>query len=189
MKCKKFILTSIIFITSTITPVFAENDFGPLYDENGARNARYDYDAKPILKNLPLRSSGSRSITTGTGGTLVSDTWVGNLDYDGHYDYQVAAKYDKTDHQNIKTTWYGEVTGTNVSFNIGVGGITIGASETTKQTEKRYWENTRSQQDSSYRADGYLSGKWKRADIYNTASVYGNSLGPKPSEVTSHASI
>ena len=169
-------------------PVSASNvsDHNLLYDQNGARNARYDGDAQPIMSSLPLGNSGSKSVKTPTGGTLKSDVWIGAVDTSGSYDYQVAAKYDKTDHQCIKTMWYGEVYGRNVEFNIGTGGISIGSNTERKETERRYWENTKSQQDASFRTNGYLCGQWQSVDMYSTASVWGNSLGAKPTEVQAH---
>lgn len=191
MKTSKFFLcaASVALISSMVTPTFASNDLGPLYDANGARNARYDHDAKPIIKLPPTNSHDSKTTKTITGGTVTSNVWVGNRESDGHYEYQVSTNYDKTDHTNIKATWWGKVTGSNVSFSIGTGGISIGSSTDTKETEQRYWENTHSQQDASYRADGYLDGSWTSAKVYNRGRVWGDKTGEQGAEVTARADL
>lgn len=142
-------------------------------------------------------ASGVKKKSTPTGGTLENHVWVSNLNTrTGEYNYQVAAKYDKTDHQYIETRWYGEVTGIDLSFNIGgsSSGISIGFSSkaTYEKTPERYWQNTKSQKDASYSTNGYLSlnskGSWTQFGIHNTAKVWGKNL-TKPTEVNNRVTI
>lgn len=158
------------------------------YDFNGARNAAYDTDN---IEFLPLpRTSTSKTWQTPTGGTLTSNVWVGNTDSSGSYNYQVSANYNKDDHTDIKTTWFGEAyASTGGSFGIGLDSISFGASTETRQTPSRYWHNNKGQWDASYATNGYANSNVIWYAISNRAQVWGGSLGAKPTEVNARAQV
>ncbi len=135
-------------------------------------------------------ASSSKTTKTGTGGILTSNTWLGAVDSDQLADYQVSANYNKTDHQYIKTTWYATIgavstsSTASVSMSFPLSG-TVSASTTTTvtnaSTPSKYYENSKSQQDASYRSNVAIQGAWKYVTMTNEASCWGNKVVKKAS--------
>lgn len=145
---------------------------------------------------IELFASNRRTIKTGTGGTLTSNTWLSSSHSNGLIDYQVSANYNKTDHTNIKTEWFATVesnsTSKTASVTISTSGGSVSASTTksttSAKTDSKYYQNTKSQKDSSYRSNLAVQGDWKKVTLTNEASVWGNKV-VKKAAINSQATV
>ncbi|GIO42216.1 hypothetical protein [Paenibacillus apis] len=140
-------------------------------------------------------ASSSKTVKTDTKNTLTSNTWLGSVDSNGLADYQVSANYDATDHKYIETRWKATIgavsttTTASVSMNFPTGvNVTATTTSTVTQatTSEKYYQNTQSQQDSSYRSNVAIQGDWKYITMTNVASCWGGSIVKKAS-ITSQA--
>ena len=193
MKCKtlKSILSA-IFVASMLcgTPVsaFAAEDATPAAPK----------DSLPSVVSPATRAYWSKSTSTITGGTLSADAWLSSWFINDLIDYQVSAKYNKTDHTHIRTEWWCVVESESlthsvtVTLNVSPPGVAVSAttSSTTTQatTPHKYYENTKSQKDASYRSNIALQGNWKKVTIVNEASVWGGSV-TKKAAITTQTSV
>lgn len=143
------------------------------------------------------RANYSKSIQTSTGGTLTANVWLSSLYSNNLIDYQVSAQYNKTDHTNIRTEWYAVIEAESLSNSVSVTvNTTSGASVTATTTStstmattaSKYYENTKSQTDASYRSNIALQGKWKVVTMVNEASVWGGSI-VKKTAITTQTSV
>ncbi|GKV70415.1 hypothetical protein NCCP2716_29130 [Sporosarcina sp. NCCP-2716] len=138
----------------------------------------------------------ARSIKTDTGGTLTSNTWLSSIHSNGLIDYQVSANYNKTDHQNIKTQWFATIesnsTSKTASVTISTSGGSVSASTTktttTAKTASKYYQNTKSQKDASYKSNLAVQGDWRKVTLTNEASVWGNKV-VKKAAINSQATV
>lgn len=141
-------------------------------------------------------ASNSRTVKTDTGGTLTSNTWLSSLHSNGLIDYQVSAQYNKTDHTNIRTEWYatiGAVSTTktaSVTLSTSSGSVTATTSSTTttSKTASKYYENTKSQKDASYKSNLAVQGDWEFVTLTNNASVWGGKV-VKKAQINSQATV
>ena len=139
-------------------------------------------------EGLSALASSSRSVTTYTKGKLTSNTWLGPVDYQDLAEYQVSANYNKTDHQNIQTTWYATIGAVSTSNTASVTmsfptSASVSASTTSTvtnaSTASKYYQNTKSQKDASYRSNAAIQGSWKYLTMTNEASCWGNKVVKK----------
>lgn len=157
-----------------------------VYDENGEEIEGYNYYQYVAMP----KASYTQYRITPTGGKVTSNVWVSIPNSSGEFNYQVSANYDKSDHTDIKTTWFGQASANSgASFGIGFDSISFGSSTSTASTTLRYWQNTNGQRDASYASNGFVAGEWIWIAIENRAQVWGGDLGPKPTEVNARATI
>lgn len=155
-------------------------------------------DSLPSMKIPATRANWSESIQTTTGGTLTANVWLSSLYANNLIDYQVSAQYNKTDHTNIRTEWWCVVESESlahsvtVTLNVIPPGVSVSATTTSTTTQAttphKYYENTKSQQDASYRSNIALQGNWKTVTMVNEASVWGGSV-TKKAAITTQTSI
>ncbi len=79
-----------------------------------------------------------------------------------------------------------------VTLNVTSPGVSVSAttSSTTTMatTPHKYYENTKGQQDASYRSNIALQGNWKKVTMVNEASVWGGSV-VKKATITTQTSV
>ncbi|WP_214743049.1 hypothetical protein [Exiguobacterium sp. s48] len=169
------------------TAAAEENSQPSLLPKHGVEGAASGFE--PMANN-------SRSTTSYTGGTLKSNTWLSSLHSGGLIDYQVSANYTKTDHQYIQTKWHATIEAISTSSTAKVTLSTTGGSveasttstDTIKSTSSKYYQNTKSQKDASYRSNLAVQGKWKKVTLTNEASVWGNKV-VKKAAINSQVSV
>lgn len=140
--------------------------------------------------------SNSRTIKSYTGGTITSNTWLSSLYSNNLIDYQVSATYNKTDHTNIRTEWFatiGAISTTktaSVTLSTTSGSVTASTSSTTttNKTASKYYENTKSQKDASYKSNLSVQGAWEYVTLTNNASVWGGKV-VKKGQINSQATV
>lgn len=193
MKCKKLksILSAslvALMLCGTSITAFAAEDATP-----AAPN-----DSLPSMELPATIANWSEDIKTITGGTLTANVWLDSLFVNDLIDYQVSAHYNKTDHKNIRTEWWCVVESESlthsvtVTLNVNPPGVSVSAttSSTTTQatTPHKYYKNTKSQKDASYRSNIALQGNWKKVTMVNEASVWGGSV-TKKAAITTQTSV
>lgn len=155
-------------------------------------------DSLPSMELPATIANWSEDIKTITGGTLTANVWLDSLFVNDLIDYQVSAHYNKTDHKNIRTEWWCVVESESlthsvtVTLNVNPPGVSVSAttSSTTTQatTPHKYYKNTKSQKDASYRSNIALQGNWKKVTMVNEASVWGGSV-TKKAAITTQTSV
>lgn len=143
------------------------------------------------------RANWHESIKTTTGGKLTANVWLSSVYSNNLINYQVSAHYDKTDHTNIRTEWYCVIEAESLSNSVTVtlntqSGASVSATTTSSTTmattAHKYYENTKGQQDASYRSNIALQGNWKEVTMVNEASVWGGSI-VKKAAITTQISV
>lgn len=193
MKCKKLrkllsVALTVVMLCATSITVFAAEDPTPAAPNDSLSDVQYPTP----------RASLSKTIKTDTGGTLTANVWLSSIFSNDLIDYQVSAQYNKTDHTNIRTEWYCTVESESlthsvtVTLNVTSPGVSVSAttSSTTTMatTPHKYYENTKGQQDASYRSNIALQGNWKKVMMVNEASVWGGSV-VKKATITTQTSV
>lgn len=166
-----------------------ENSQPTLFPKHGTEGSGLSTGYEPLASN-------KRSIKSYTGGTLTSNTWLSSFHSNGLIDYQVSANYTKTDHQYIQTKWFATIEAVSTSKTAKVTLSTTGGSveasttstDTIKSTKSKYYQNTKSQKDASYRSNVAVQGSWKKVTLTNEASVWGNKV-VKKAAVNSQVSV
>lgn len=193
MKCKKIrkflsVALTVVMLCATSITVFAAEDSTPAAPNDSLSDVHYPTP----------RASFYKTIKTDTGGTLTANVWLNSFFSNNLIDYQVSAQYDKTDHTNIRTEWYCVVEAESlahsvtVTMNVNPPGLSVSATTTSTTTmattPHKYYENTKSQQDASYRSNIALQGNWKKVTMVNEASVWGGSV-VKKAAITTQTSV
>lgn len=152
----------------------------------------------PLHEFITPFAKDSNTLKTTTGGKLTSNVWLDSLRTSDVIDYQVSAQYDKTDHTNIKTTWFATIISKNTSKTATVtvntnSGVGVSASTTTTSTSattaSKYVENTKGQSSASYRSNLAVQGNWEKVYLTNTASVWGGKYGSVPASYSAQVSV
>ena len=191
---KKTLISSLVILGAAFgstTAAFADSDEETTVESS---TPAAEMDSQPALTpkygtegQMSILANSKRSVKSYTGGTLYSNTWLSSLHSGGLVDYQVSANYNKTDHKNIQTKWHATIqaynTSTTASVTIGTTGGSISASttknSTTAKTGNKYYQNTKSQKDASYRSNLALKGNWEKVTLTNESSEWGNKVVKK----------
>ena len=189
MKCKKLktiLATGLIALMLCGTSVTA-------FAAEGATPAAPN-DSLPSVELPSTRANWSKTQTTITGGTLRANVWLSSIYFNNLIDYQVSAQYNKSDHTNIRTEWWCVIESESlkktvtVTLNVNPPGASVSATTTSTEiratTPHKYYENTKSQKDASYRSNIALQGDWKKVTMVNEASVWGGSVTKRCSAIT-----
>ncbi|MGE6579102.1 hypothetical protein [Paenibacillus xylanexedens] len=170
----------------------------PAHDAINANATPVDGVSLPLHQFYSPFASSEKTLTTTTGGKLTSNVWLDSQHSGGLIDYQVSAVYNKTDHTNIKSTWYATIYSRSTSQTASVtvntnGTASVSASTTTSTTAAttaaKYIENTQGQSSASYRSNLAVQGDWKEVYLTNTASVWGNKYGSIPASYSAQTSV